>query len=155
MQAETAAAGRAGLSGNVVDYLLEQQIDAARAMRPYLISPTRTWNYGELIARTGKVANLLRALKVKPGERVLFGVVDDIDFPSIFLGAMKIGAIAIPINTYLKAEDYRYYIADSEAVAVIADHTIAPVIASMRDQLPKLRHLAGRARACARPRFPG
>ena len=68
-------------------------------------------------------------------------MVDDIDFPSIFLGAMKIGAIAIPINTYLKAEDYRYYIADSEAVAVIADHTIAPVIASMRDQLPNLRHL--------------
>src|SRR6187401_2998532 len=116
MQADAAVAGRAGLSGNVVDYLLEHQIDAARAQRPYLISPTRTWSYGELIARTGKVATLLRALKVKPGERVLFSVVDDIDFPSIFLGAMKIGAIAIPINTYLKADDYRYYIADSEAV---------------------------------------
>ena len=141
MQADAAVAGRAGLSGNVVDYLLEHQIDAARAKRPYLISPTRTWSYGELIARTGKIANLLRALNVKPGERVLFSVVDDIDFPSIFLGAMKMGAIAIPINTYLKAEDYRYYIGDSEAVAVIADHTIAPAIASMRDQLPNLRQL--------------
>ena len=142
MQAEAAAADRAGLSGNVVDYLLENQIGEARAKRPYLISPD---------AAPGPMANFRRApirsrtccarCRVKPGERVLFSVVDDIDFPSIFLGAMKIGAIAIPINTYLKPEDYRYYIADSEAVAVIADHTIAPMIASMRDQLPNLRHL--------------
>jgi benzoate-CoA ligase family protein len=141
MQAETAAADRTGLSGNVVDYLLENQIGEARAQRPYLISPARTWTYGELVARIGRVANLLRALRVRPGERVLFSAVDDIDFPSIFLGAMKAGAIAIPINTYLKPEDYRYYIADSEAVAVIADHTVAPVIASMRDRLPSLRYL--------------
>ncbi len=49
MQAEAAAADRAGLSGNVVDYLLENQIGEARAKRPYLISPSRTWTYGELI----------------------------------------------------------------------------------------------------------
>jgi benzoate-CoA ligase family protein len=136
----TIAATRTGLRGNVVDYLLEQQI-GSRAGNTYLIGPDRNWSYGELAERVARVANALRSLGVRPGERVLFSVVDDIDFPSLFLGAMKVGAIAIPINTYLKPEDYRYYIADSGAVVVVADHTIAPLIASFRHELPDLRHL--------------
>lgn len=77
-------------------------------------------------------------------------VVDDIEFPALFLGAMKMGAIAIPINTYLKPDDYRYYIADSEAATVIADHTIASVTSGLRHDLPSLRNLI-----CARERVPG
>lgn len=135
-----------GLTGNVVDYLLEHQ-GGARADRTYLIEPGRAWSYGELAARVAKVANALRSLGVKSGERVLFSAVDGIDFPALFLGAMKIGAVVIPINTYLKPEDYRYYIADSESVAVVADHTVAPAIASLRRDLPNLRHVfSARAR---------
>jgi benzoate-CoA ligase family protein len=141
MKAEAKMAPSQGLTGNVVDYLLENQTGPGHAQRPYLIAPDRTWSYGEFAARIARIANALRSLGINPGERVLFSVVDGIDFPSIFLGAMKIGAIAIPINTYLKADDYHYFIADSEAVAVIVDHTIAPVIASMRDQLPCVRYL--------------
>lgn len=81
---------------------------------------------------------------------MLFSLVDDIDFPSLFLGAVKIGAVAVPINTYLKPDDYRDYIADSQAVAVIADHTVAPVIAGMHRDLPRLRHVF-----CARGRVRG
>ena len=149
MRAGAAARHDAGLSGNVVDYLLQDQT-SARAKRTYLVGPTGTFTYGELFARVGQVANALRSLGVKPGERVVFSVVDGLDFPALFLGAMKIGAIAIPINTYLKPDDYRYYIADSEAATVIADHTIAPVISGLRHDLPSLRNLF-----CARERVPG
>lgn len=131
--------------GNIVDYLLEHQ--GARPGRTYLVGSDRTFSYGALAARVARVANALRSLGVSPGERVLFSVVDDIDFPALFLGAMKIGAVAIPINTYLKSDDYRYYIADSEAVAVIADHTVAAAIAVLRRELPHLRHLFS---ACGR-----
>jgi benzoate-CoA ligase family protein len=130
-----------GLASNVVDYLLEHQTGPARAPRPYLITPERTWSYGELAARVSQVANLLRRLGVRSMDRVLFSVVDGIDFPSIFLGAMKIGAVAIPINTYLKPGDYRYFISDSDAVVVIADHSIALTIANLRTQLPSVRHI--------------
>lgn len=140
METITAAHPSAGLQGNVVDYLLEKHT-ASCASRTYLAGPDRNWSYGELCARVAQIANALRSIGVKPGERVLFSLVDDIDFPALFLGVMKIGAIAIPINTYLKPEDYRYYIADSEAVVVIADHTIAPSIAGLRHDLPGLRYL--------------
>jgi len=149
METVTAARSCTGLRGNVVDYLLERHSGSCNS-RTYLLGPYRNWTYADLTARVAKVANALRSVGVKPGERVLFGLVDDIDFPSVFLGTMKIGAIAIPINTYLKPDDYRYYIADSEAVAVIADHTIASVIANLRRDLPSLRH-----QFCARGRVPG
>lgn len=149
MRAGAVAPRDAGLSGNVVDYLLQDQT-SARARRTYMVGPNGTYTYGELFARVARVANALRSLGVKAGERVLFSVVDDLDFPALFLGAMKIGAIALPINTYLKPDDYRYYIADSEAVTVIADHTIAPVIKGLRQDLPSLRDLL-----CARQRVPG
>ena len=150
MKADIRSVRPAGLTGNVVDYLLEGRTAGLPATRPYLIAPDRTWTCGELADRVSQVANALTSLGIKPGERVLFSLVDDIDFPSVFLGAMKIGAIALPINTYLKPDDYRYYIADSEAVAVIADHTIAPVIASMRAQFPSVRYILS-----ARKRVPG
>lgn len=150
MKADAKRAPSPGLTGNIVEYLLENQTGPSRAQRPYLIAPDRTWSYGDFAARVAQVANVLRSLGINPGERVLFSVVDGIDFPAIFLGVMKIGAIAIPISTYLKPDDYHYYIADSEAVAVIVDHTIAPVIASMRNELPCVRHLlsAGERVAC-------
>jgi len=149
MERVAAARPCTGLRGNVVDYLLEKHTGPG-ANRTYLIGPERSWTYAELSARVAKVANALRSIGVTRGERVLFSLVDDIDFPALFLGAMKIGAIAIPINTYLKPDDYRYYIGDSEAVVVIADHTVAPVIASLRRDLPGLRHLF-----CARGRVAG
>lgn len=149
MRAGAAARRNAGLSGNVVDYLLQDQ-SSARAKRTYLVGPSGTVTYGGLSARVARVANALRSMGVEAGERVLFSVVDDLDFPALFLGAMKIGAIAIPINTYLKPDDYRYYIADSEAGTVIADHTIASVIKSLRQDLPSLRNLL-----CARERVLG
>ena len=141
MKSDVLSDRQGSLAGNVVDYLLEGRTSGANAGRPYLITPDRTWTFGELSARVGQVANALRSLGVKPKERVLFSVVDGVDFPAIFLGAMKIGAIALPINTYLKPEDYRYYIVDSEAAVVIADHTIASMIGSMRAQLPNVRYV--------------
>ena len=68
-----------------------------------------------LADRVDRIGNTLKALGVTPGQRVLFSVMDGVDFPALFLGIMKIGAVALPINTYLKPSDYEYYINDSAA----------------------------------------
>jgi benzoate-CoA ligase family protein len=129
-----------GLQGNVVDYLFENSLRRGGS-NTYLIAPDRSWTVAQLADRAGRVGNYLKSLGVQGGQRVLFSVKDGIDFPAIFLGAMKIGAIAIPINTYLKPHDYVYYIRDSECVALIVDHAIAQAIAPLRSELPKVRHI--------------
>jgi benzoate-CoA ligase family protein len=131
------------LRGNIVDYLLAQATTPAHATRPYIIAPDRTWTYGDLSDRVGRIANALKALGVEPGQRVLFSAVDGIDFPALFLAIMKIGAVGLPINTYLKPHDYQYFIADSGAEVVIVDHLLIPLIEQIRPSLPSVRHVVG------------
>jgi benzoate-CoA ligase family protein len=125
--------------GNVTDYLLEGARQPERAHMPYLLAAGRVWTFGELDERVRRAGSVLLALGVRPGERVLFSVLDGIDFPTLFLAIMKIGAVAVPVNTYLKPHDYGHFLADSQAVAAIVDHTIAPLLRSLRAQLPSLR----------------
>src|SRR5688572_29544752 len=106
---------------NVADYLLEGPRQAQRAQATYLLAAGRAWTFGELEERVQRAGSALLALGVRPGERVLFSVVDGIDFPTLFLAIMKIGAVAVPVNTYLKPHDYRHFLLDSEAVVAVVD----------------------------------
>ncbi|RKE68026.1 benzoate-CoA ligase family protein [Pseudorhodoplanes sinuspersici] len=130
-----------GLRTNIVDYLLEHSAAPEHASRPYIIAPDRSWSFGDLSERVGRIGNLLKSLDVKPGDRVLFSAMDGVDFPAVMLGIMKIGAVALPINTYLKPHDYQYFIADSDAQVVILDHGLIPTIEQIRPALPRLRHI--------------
>ena len=129
------------LIGNIADYLLERVADPAFASKVYIKGPDGlSVTFGELVARVNRTANALKSLGVVPKQRVLFSVLDGIDFPATFIGSMKIGAVAIPINTYLKPHDYRYFINDSEARVVIVDVSLAPIIAELRNELPQVKH---------------
>lgn len=129
------------LRGNIVDYLLEGSAAPDYTARPYIAGPDGEWTYGDLARRVGQIANALKSLGVAPGDRVLFSAVDGIDFPALFLGIMKIGAVGLPINTYLKPHDYQYFIADSGARVVIVDHTLVPVIEQIRAAIPDVRQV--------------
>src|SRR4051794_28529923 len=96
-------------TGNIVDYLLEHSSWRGFAGRPFLVAPDRTFSFGDLANRVGRIGNALIALGVQPGQRVLYSAVDGIDFPTLFPAIMKIGAVAVPINTYLKPHDYAYF----------------------------------------------
>ena len=135
MDSAPAPSTGSGLQGNVVDYLFERSLAGAAGHRPYLRTPVGDWTFAMLAERVDQAGNALRALGVTPGQRVLFSVVDGIDFPALFLGIMKTGAVALPINTYLKPGDYEYYINDSRAEVVVVDHTLAPVMAELRPRL--------------------
>ena len=135
----------AGLQGNVVDYLFEQRLSEAEAARPYLLLPERQFSFGELYRRVCQVGRLLQSIGVQPGDRVMFSVRDGIDFPALFLGAMKIGAVSLPINTFLAPADYAYYIKDSGARVLIVDIALVPQIDSIRDDatFPKQLFVVG------------
>ena len=69
-----------------------------------------------------KMGNALKALGVKPGDRVMLLAKDTTAFFISFLGAVRIGAVVIPTNTFLRTSDYAYMLADSESkVVIVAD----------------------------------
>src|SRR6185436_14494277 len=96
------------LRGNVVDYLLEHCLTPGMADRPYLLGRERSWSFAELAARSACIGHLLRESGVAVGDRVMFAMRDGSDFPAIFLAGMQIGAVSVPINTFLTARDYAY-----------------------------------------------
>lgn len=113
--------------GNIVDYLFEPHQGTAGA-RTFLTMPDGDVSFDALYRRVCRVGNLLKNAGIAPGDRVLFSVFDGADFPAIFFGAMKMGAISLPLNTFLTKKDYTYYIKDSGAKAVIVDQGLAPMI---------------------------
>ena len=82
---------------------------------------TSSISYRELAERTSRFAQLLRAMGVAAGDRVLVRLPNSIDYATAFLGSLKRGAIAVPTSTLLTAGEVRFLLQDSEAVALVID----------------------------------
>jgi benzoate-CoA ligase len=126
---------------NVADYCIRPNLTPERRNRPYLICGDDTLTYGELEARTNKVGNALKALGVEPEQRVLLLMLDTLAFAPCFWGAVRIGAVAVPLNTLLKTEDYAYFLNDSRARVLIVDAALWPLIEPIQQRLRYVRQI--------------
>ena len=106
---------------------------------------TSTITFAELARKTDQFAQLLRNLNVQVGDRVLIRLPNSLDYPIAFLGAMKMGAIAVPTSTLLTAEEVAYLAKDSGATVLVSDQTAWQ---SMEDKIvenlsdtPNLSHI--------------
>jgi benzoate-CoA ligase family protein len=127
--------------GNVVDYLFERSLALDGGAQAAQIVDGHVVTYRALFERTCRVANLLRSLGVKTDDRVMMSLADGPDFVATFLGGMKIGAVTVPINTFLKPHDYRYYVNDSGARVLVIDRALVPVIEQIRAELAGIEHI--------------
>ena len=82
---------------------------------------TSTITFTELARKTDQFAQLLRNLNVQVGDRVLIRLPNSLNYPIAFLGAMKMGAIAVPTSTLLTAEEVAYLAEDSGATVLVSD----------------------------------
>jgi benzoate-CoA ligase family protein len=100
------------------------------------------YTYAELAERVNRAGNALAELGIEPEHRVLLLMLDTIDFVALFLGAMKLGAVPIPINTLLKPADYAFYLRDSRArVVVVSDALLPQLDLALTDRPRTLRHV--------------
>jgi benzoate-CoA ligase len=112
--------------------LLERNLEAGRGGKLAYIDDRGRYTYAELAARVNQAANALAALGLRPEQRVLLALHDTIDFPAVFLGAIKAGIVPIATNTLLTANDYRYILNDSRAAAVIVS---APLLSAFEEAM--------------------
>src|SRR4029450_6698616 len=68
----------------------------------------RSVTYAQLAADVDRVASALAGLSVEPEPRVLLAMSDSPAFAAAFWGAVKLGAVAVPVNTLMAAEDYAF-----------------------------------------------
>ncbi|HWN03042.1 MAG TPA: AMP-binding protein, partial [Candidatus Dormibacteraeota bacterium] len=86
---------------NAVSVFVDQPLAEGLGARPALVTPGGACSYGELAALTDRAARALRELGVEAEQRVALLMPDGIGFAVTFFGALKLGAVAVPLNTRL------------------------------------------------------
>ena len=112
--------------------LLDANLAAGRGEKLAVSCGGEKITYAELYSRVCGVGGMLRALGVEAGGRVLMVMDDCVDFPVVFLGAIRIGAVPVPVNPFLAAEEYAFFVTDSDASLVVADALCAERISAPR-----------------------
>ena len=82
--------------------------------------------YGDVAAQSAQAANGLRALGVRPGDRVLLLLPDSPEFAAAWFGAILAGAVAVPTNTSLRTADYAHFLHEADPRVVILHSAIYP-----------------------------
>lgn len=107
---------------NAATDLIERNLTAGRGAKIAFIDDRASYTYSDLAGRVHACANALRGMGLKQGQRIALCLLDTIDFPSCFLGAIEAGLVPIPLNTMLTAEDYAFILRDGQpAAAIVSD----------------------------------
>src|SRR6202022_78315 len=132
-----------GSSGsyNAVTWLLDRNIDEGRAEKLAFTDTVSELTYGELQKQSRRLANLLRRLGVRREERVAMIMLDTVDFPIVFLGAIRAGIVPVPLNTLLTSDQYAYVLADCRARVLFISEALLPVVKDIVGRMPDLAHV--------------
>ncbi len=125
---------------NAAADLIERNL-AARPDKMAYIDAGGSYTFADLADRVNRCANALTALGLAMESRVLLCLLDTIDFPAVFLGAIKAGLVPIAVNTLLTTEDFDFMLRDSRAPALIVSEPLLPAFNPVIDHLPFLKHV--------------
>jgi benzoate-CoA ligase family protein len=121
--------------------VLQRNLDAGRRDKAAYIDPRGTWTYGQLAERVERFGHALRTLGIRREERILICLLDTIDWPTAFLGAVKAGVVAVPVNTLMTEDDYRFMLADSRARVLVVSEALYLKFAALIPDAPDLVHV--------------
>ena len=116
-------------SDNAADYFIDRHLREGRGDRLAFADPWRSLTYAQLAEASARFASGLRAAGIERERRIALIMLDTIDFPIAFWGALRAGVVPVPINTLLPAEIAGYILKDSRAAALFVS---APLLASLR-----------------------
>src|SRR3990172_7355037 len=126
---------------NAAHDLVERNLVAGRSAKIAYIDDQGRYSYGELAERVNRAACALSALGLGMEDRILLAHLDTIDFPTVFLGAIKAGIVPIAANTLLTTSHYRFMLEDSRARALIVSEALLSNFEPLLKSLPFLKHV--------------
>jgi len=92
-----------------------------------------TVTHAEFNERADRVANGLVARGIEQGDKVGVYMQNNVETLETYIGAMKIGALPVPVNHRFKADEVRYVLADSDAEALVFDADAADIVDEIHD----------------------
>jgi fatty-acyl-CoA synthase len=108
--------------------------------RPAIVAGDRRLTYAELDECANRFAHHLLDRGVEPGEKVAIYSWDRAEWVEAMLGAYKARAVPVNVNYRYVADEARYILDNSDSVVVVHERSFSPLLATIRADLPKLRH---------------
>jgi benzoate-CoA ligase len=106
-------------SANAATHFIDRHPHEGRGGKTAFIDGGGAHSYRALARMVNQAGNVLRGLDIGRGDRVALCLNDTVNFPALFFGALKIGAVPVPLNTLLTSDDYAFMLRDSGAAAAV------------------------------------
>ena len=121
-----------------VDFV-DRNVAEGRGDKTAFVDPARNLTYGELRDQAARIGPMLARLGVEQENRIALVLLDTVDFPVLFWGAIRAGIVPVLVNTRLTVDQYRYLFEDSRAKAVFVSTALLPIIQEAAADLPNLK----------------
>jgi benzoate-CoA ligase family protein len=120
--------------------ILEHNL-AARPDKVALYTPERELTFRQVAEEVNRLGNALKRLDIRMGEYVGILSLDCAEWAIAYFAIMKIGAIAVGMNTLLKPHEHAYVLRDCRARALIVHKALLPALDEIRPQLDFVKHI--------------
>jgi acyl-CoA synthetase (AMP-forming)/AMP-acid ligase II len=124
---------------NLAD-LFEAAVDAFPD-REYLVVDGRRLTYAHMEERANRLAHHLAAVGVGPGDHVGIYALNSAEWVETAWAVFKLRAVWININYRYVEDELRYLFSNADLVALVHQRQFSPRVASLRPELPALRHV--------------
>jgi len=128
---------------NVATHFVDRNVAEGRGRHVAIECGDDRVTYVDVRANVDRWGSALRdRIGVRPEERVLLLLLDGPAFVYAFFGAIKVGAVPIPLNTLWKPADYQHVLRDSGAAVIVVSAELLPQIGRIpADDRRRLRHI--------------
>ena len=109
--------------------------------RDGVIDGSQRWTYGEFFDRCDRWSSALQGMGVRQGDRVAYIAPNTHAQLESFYAIPQLGAVLVPINFRLVADDFRYLIHHSGATVVCASSDYLDAVDGIREDLPGVHHV--------------
>jgi benzoate-CoA ligase family protein len=123
---------------NTCAWLVDRHVEAGAGERVALVCGDRELTYAELLDAVQAAAAGFRRFGVHPEERVMLVLRDGPELATAILAAMRIGAVAMPVNPLLPPRDLVAIARDSRARCAVVDGAAQPLLAALAADVPDL-----------------
>ena len=131
------------MNENAALWFVDRHVDEGRGEKTVFIEAWedgRSLTYSELSEMSDKVASSFVKADIRREERAAMFVLDQIEFPMIFWGALKAGVQPIAVNTLLATDVYKTILQDSRATIAFVSAPLLDVVMPAIKDSPHIRH---------------
>ena len=123
-----------------VDFV-DRNVAEGRGDKTAYVDPARNITYSELRDAAARIGPLLARLGIEPENRIALILLDTVDFPILFWGAIRAGIVPVLLNTRLTVDQYRYLLEDSRAKAAFVSAALLPPVQEAAKDVASLRSI--------------